>query len=220
MNKFLLFSLLTFVVNYNYLFSTDLLHECKEKLHAEQREFSSMDVDDIESIKTLISAMYELDQELRVAFIHDRNNLALQHVMLEMDRFHTNLLKKIIELHGWLTIDKFGKQADSQAWLLVQHADDHLEFQKSCLHLLEKALQEKQTSPANYAYLYDRVALSSEEYGYKQRYGTQLCMTDDGQFIIRSYEGSLEDVDKRRQEVGLSTLAQYTAFIENMYKKG
>lgn len=218
MNKFLLFSLLTFAVHYNYLFSTDLLDEFQEKLHAEQIDFSYMDLQDIESVKTAISAMYELDQGLRIAYIHDRNNLGLQHVMLEMDRFHTQVLQKIIELHGWLTIDKFGKQADSQAWLLVQHADDDIGFQKYCLQLLEKALQEKQTSPAHYAYLYDRVALNSEEYGYKQRYGTQLSMTDDGQFIIRSYEGSLEDVDKRRQEVGLSTLAQYKELIANMYK--
>lgn len=206
-------------INYNHIFAGSMLHEFKEKLHAEQIDFSCMDLQDIESVKTVISTMYELDQGLRVAYIHDRNNLSLQNLMLEMDRFHTQVLQKIIELHGWLTIDKFGKRFDSQAWLLVQHADDDIGFQKYCLQLLEKALEENQTSPENYAYLYDRVALNLEEYGYKQRYGTQLSMTDDGQFIISSYEGSFEDVDKRRKEVGLSTLVEYIELVVTAYKK-
>ena len=215
--KLLLLTLSVLCMNYN--FASQTLQQFQEKLDAEQVEFALLDFHDVESVKTMVFRMYQLDQELRIVFIHDRSNDELQNIMLCMDEFHTQQLKKIIELYGWLTIDKFGEEVDSQAWLLVQHAVCDIEFQKFCLELLEQALKEKQTKPMHYAYLYDRIALKSESCGYQQRYGTQFYIADNGEFIIQNYEGTLEDVDRRRQEMGLSTLAEYRKQIAEVYKK-
>lgn len=106
----------------------------------------------------------------------------------------------------FLAIAKLGRDDDGaqQAWLLVQHADADLAFQKDCLARLERAVAAGDASPADLAYLHDRVAVGEKR---KQRYGTQ-------------YGPPIEDeanVDARRAAVGLGTLAEYQAEIEAMY---
>mgnify|MGYP001595563003 CR=1 FL=1 len=51
------------------------------------------------------------------------------------DKKNTTELKKIIKKYGWPTIPLVGKRASFCAWLLVQHADHHRQFQKIELKL-------------------------------------------------------------------------------------
>ncbi len=218
MNKLFITIFFILFQQVNYLSSSDRIDEFKMQLQDEKIHFLSSNIHDIESIKTMIFTMYKLDQAFRMFYINDRNNPDIKKIMIEIDQFHTGKMQEIITRHGWLTIEQFGSDTDHQAWLLVQHSSD-LEFQKNCLQLLTQAMQFEQTNPVNYAYLYDRVALQLQEYDYKQRYGTQFHVANTGQFILQPYEGTLEDIDKYRLLIGLSSLEKYTAHIQNMYTK-
>ena len=73
-------------------------------------------------------------------------------------------------------------------------------------------LPKTEVSLANVAYLTDRVLLAE---GKKQLYGTQFT-TIDGKSQPRPMEDEA-NVDKRRAEMGLTTLAEYAKQIEQMY---
>ena len=191
----------------------------RERLQSEQVNFLVVDLHDKESVKNMLSSMYQIDQDLRKAFIQDRANLEAQKLMHEMDQFHTDIIKVILSIHGWITISQFGIDADNQAWLLVQHADHDREFQEQVLIKLTDLYQKGETNPRNYAYLYDRVALNSEKFGMKQKYGTQLSISADGQFSLGLHAGTTQDLNICRQQVGLEPIEDYIERIKVLYKK-
>ena len=127
------------------------------------------------------------------------------------DAENTAWLKGIVNKQGWPTITDIGKDGFNAAWLLVQHADADRPFQKQCLELMEK-LPRNEVIPINVAYLTDRVLVAE---GKKQKYGTQFTQVD-GKHQPQPIEDEA-NVDKRRKELGLSTMAEYTRQIEKMY---
>jgi len=123
----------------------------------------------------------------------------------EIDQADTARVKELIDEYGWLTISRFGPDADANAWLLVQHADLDVAFQKRVLELLEPLVAKGETSPSNFAYLYDRVALAEDR---PQRYGTQGRCVGPGKWEPVEIEDAGK-VDARRASVGLGTLEKY-----------
>lgn len=134
--------------------------------------------------------------------------------MKKIDHENTKWLKEIIEKQGWLTISMVAKDGAQSAWLLVQHADDDPKFQRHCLDLMTKSPRHE-VSQSNLAYLTDRVLLAE---GKKQLYGTQFA-TIDGKMQPRPLEDE-KNVDKRRAEMGLSTLEEYARVIRQQYGGG
>jgi uncharacterized protein (TIGR03067 family) len=127
-----------------------------------------------------------------------------------VDRDNTAWLKGVVDKHGWPGKSLVGSDGALAAFLLVQHADLDPAFQKKCLGLMAEAVKNKEASPANLAYLTDRVAL--KERGV-QVYGTQLRVEEGG---VRP--APIEDeanVDRRRQEVGLPPLAEYLKAVRD-----
>ena len=106
-----------------------------------------------------------------------------------------------------------GEDGALAAFLLVQHADRDPQFQKKCLPLLEAAVRVGEASASNLAYLTDRVLIAE---GKPQRYGTQF-QTVGGKSAPFPIEDA-ENVDARRNAVGLGPLAEYAKQIENMGK--
>lgn len=131
--------------------------------------------------------------------------------MHAVDEENTKWLQGIVEKAGWPTNTAVGKDGANAAWLLVQHADADPKFQRRCLDLMTK-LPKGEISQSNLAYLTDRVLLAE---GKKQLYGTQFIAVD-GKWKPRPIEDE-GNVDKRRAEAGLSTLADYTKVIEKQY---
>ncbi|WP_411833343.1 DUF6624 domain-containing protein [Pseudoxanthomonas mexicana] len=124
--------------------------------------------------------------------------------MLSIAAAQTARIKSFVEKHGWPTRELVGAEASDAAWLLVQHADSDREFQRYALTLIEPLVSTGEVRGANYAYLWDRVHLP-------QRYGTQGECRDDGSFIPHPIEDS-ENVDERRNKLGMSNLSEYIAF--------
>jgi hypothetical protein len=123
-----------------------------------------------------------------------------------VDEGNTAELKNLLARYQWFTISEFGEEADNNAWLLVQHADRDLAFQKHVLQVLEKLYPKNETSRSNYAYLYDRVAAIGEKR--PQRYGTQGHCVSKQQWEPDPIEAP-EKLDERRREMGLGSMAEY-----------
>ena len=94
--------------------------------------------------------------------------------MHKFDGENTQWLKQIVEQRGWPTKSMVGSDGANAAWLLVQHADADIKFQRKCLDLMA-ALPKNEVSQTDFAYLTDRVLLAE---GKNQLYGTQFDLVD------------------------------------------
>ncbi len=149
-----------------------------------------------QAISAEIIAMSEADQAMRKSGVWDAS----------VDVRNTARIRQIIAEIGWPTISKVGKQAAQMAWLLVQHAGHDRDFQRACLALM-RAQPSGEVDARNIAYLEDRVRVGE---GRPQLYGTQFHASDQGALEPFPIEDQ-DQVDARRAEVGLGTLADYTA---------
>lgn len=164
----------------------------------------------------------KLDQDARFAMIklskkpqsEKTDQMMLIENVNKIDSDNTAWLKGIVDKQGWPTISMVGSDGAQAAWLLVQHADAKPAFQRQCLDLMDK-LPKTEVHGRNLAYLTDRVLLAE---GKKQRYGTQFSQVN-GEWKPRPLENEAE-VDKRRAEVGLSTMAEYVKQLEKAYGSG
>jgi hypothetical protein len=138
---------------------------------------------------------------------------AVKKKMEEIDRTNTKRLKEIVDQHGWPGKSLVGEDGAQAAWLLIQHADLDRPFQKKCLELLRAAFKKGEVTGQQVAYLTDRVLVGENK---KQLYGTQF-QERDGKWAPFPIEDEA-NVDKRRKEVGLSTLAEYEKQLKEVYK--
>lgn len=141
-----------------------------------------------------------LQTESRSGDAYWASRLATAHVTM-VDARATVLMRELLEQWDWIDRERFGAKISEYAWLLVQHADDHPEFQKLALSRMGPYLSGGGVKKANYAYLFDRVAVNAGE---KQRYGTQPIWecTADGQLELQPAEDP-ERLDERRASLGM-----------------
>lgn len=127
----------------------------------------------------------------------------------QIDQKNTNDLKDLLRIFTWFTISEFGEPADNHAWLIAQHADHDRPFQKNVLRTLEHLYPIGETKPSNYAYLFDRIAASWEDFRKRtlQRFGTQGMCVPDGYWEPLPMENPSQ-VDERRRNVGLPTMSE------------
>ncbi|MBW7912437.1 MAG: hypothetical protein H3C54_01740 [Taibaiella sp.] len=126
-----------------------------------------------------------------------------KNIINKTDSANLLFIKTVIVKQGFPGITQVGKPASDAAFLLVQHADNDIAFQKTVLKQMEKLLTTKDITPSNYAYLYDRIMVKEQG---KQYYGTQFRNMSKGELFPINDKGN---VDERRRKLGLSTLAEY-----------
>lgn len=117
-----------------------------------------------------------------------------------------NLLQiiPILDEYGWLGEDVVGPTGNSALFLVIQHSDQ--QTQEKYLPMMREAVKNGKAAGSSLALLEDRVALGQ---GKRQIYGSQIGTNYD---TNTKYVLPLEDpdnVDKRRESVGLPPLAQY-----------
>jgi hypothetical protein len=113
-------------------------------------------------------------------------------------------LKVIIADHGGPTFAMVGTDGATAAWLVAQHADHDVAFQRAVVDLLAQAVADSQADPTELAYLIDRVAVNS---GAAQSYGIQVrCRGGEPTPATPLTEADRVD---QRAEVGLGPLADY-----------
>jgi hypothetical protein len=154
-------------------------------------------------------ALAKVDSDARMAAIESKfkDQKAMAKVR-ELDRISTARLKEIVAQHGWPGFHLVGKDGANAAWLLAQHADRDLAFQKLCLTKMEQAVKNGDADASDWAYLVDRIAVSEHR---KQTYGTQF---------VGQNPSPIEDephVDQRRKAVGLPTMEEYRKSMQETY---
>ena len=124
----------------------------------------------------------------------------------EIDSANVARLDELIAQHGWLGIDKVGKDGASAVFLIIQHAA--LAVQERYLPQMQEAVNDGDFPAAYLAYLVDRIRMRKGE---PQLYGTQLIVSSEtGNTELYPIEDEA-NVDKRRADVGLGPLADYLA---------
>ena len=164
------------------------------------------------AIASEIVAMVAKDQEMRKRALENEGVIETEEDE-KLDQQNTARIKEIIDQMGWPTISKVGKEISEGAWLLVQHADHDVEFQKRCLQLMKEA-PEGDVSKIDIAYLEDRVRVNE---GKPQLYGTQFYGEGED-YRPRPIENP-EKVDERRQELGLESMEEYKKSLLEKYNQ-
>jgi hypothetical protein len=160
-----------------------------------------------------LAAMVKVDQVARARAIatNFKDPQAIQR-MFEVDAANLPRLRAVLEKHGWPGKHLVGAAGSSDAWLLVQHMDKDPAFQRRALDLMVAAAASGEASRSDAAYLTDRVLLAE---GKPQRYGTQFEMVE-GVNVPKVMEDP-EGVDRRRDGVGLGTMAEYAERMSRTY---
>ncbi|RZA33954.1 MAG: hypothetical protein EOP92_18175 [Lysobacteraceae bacterium] len=166
-----------------------------------------------------LEVMTTADQALRkrVDFLDPESKVQRKlagHIVL-VDRTNTERLKALIARCGWPSKAAHGEQTPGHAWLLTQHADHDVAFQKQALALIEEAAAASgEGINRPFAYLYDRVAVAENR---PQRYGTQLSTGGNNHCALEF--APMEDraqVEARRAQLSLPPLDAYKRMVMEM----
>jgi len=114
------------------------------------------------------------------------------------------MVKAIAAKYGFPGYDLVGKVSSNNYWLLVQHSDFDVAFQKDVLKLMKVEVDKRNASGQSYAYLVDRINLNE---GKEQIYGTQVLMGETGTKLKPCIDTA--NLDKRRLSVGLTPINEY-----------
>lgn len=161
-----------------------------------------------EQLATMVSADQALRKRLNFDNAESPAQKKLQEHTVIVDRANTARLKALIAECGWPDKDKVGGKTVHHAWLLTQHADHDIAFQKHALDLIEKDAARRGEPPgSDFAYLYDRVATAEQR---PQRYGTQFMVPvgDPCNFEFFPLDDR-QQVEARRAAIGLPPLEEY-----------
>lgn len=161
-----------------------------------------------------LKAMYDKDQTARFEIINSRTLLSNKGVeMIEkIDQENLPRLKAIISQFGWPGFQLVGEGGADKMWLLVQHCDQDVEFQKLCLQLLKESVSKGDAPKRHLAYLTDRVLVNE---GHSQIYGTQIQI-ENGKPIPSPIEEA-HNLDIRRAEMELEPFAEYLSLFKKVY---
>ncbi len=119
-------------------------------------------------------------------------------------------IKEIFDQYGFPTRKLVGKDAMNGVFCVIQHADGDIEWQRSQLDNVKKAVDTGDLSQDKYAYLYDRIKVNNGE---KQLYGTQFANVDfKNKTVELKPTEDIENLEGRRMEIGMMPI--------DMYKQG
>jgi hypothetical protein len=168
--------------------------------------------------KDLADRAKELEDAGRGLLGDEANMTEAVRKLKEVEKRNADWLKSVVEKHGWPGESLVGLSGENNAWLLVLHADHDRALQKQCIQLLQKfgpAGGIRSRLRGQYlAALTDHVLA---EEGKKQLYGTRLT-EKDGSLIPLPIEDEA-NVDKRRKEIGLNSLAEFIEAQRTLRKK-
>jgi len=174
-------------------------------------------VDEIEAnydkpLQKELLEIFKDDQEIRNQYISAQKKYGYQgketdslgKIMILKDSLNLIKIVKILDEKGWVGKDTVGQQANQTFFLVIQHSD--LKVQQKYLPMMREAVKKGNANSGSLALLEDRIALRE---GRKQIYGSQIGTNPvtKTQYVLPLDDP--DNVDKRRTEVGLGTLADY-----------
>jgi hypothetical protein len=157
---------------------------------------------DIAELQARLKRMCDQDQAVRLAEPLSDSRIN------QIDTENYPELLRIYQKYGLPRISVVGPDAAGEFWLLVQHQDSHLDFQKKVLQDMKRAVEQGEASKANYAYLYDRVMVNEKK---PQHWGTQISCKN-GKPVLDPVDDP-SGLEKRRQDLQLMPLDKYLAML-------
>jgi hypothetical protein len=137
---------------------------------------------------------------------------ALGAEMQTIDSSNTAWLREAVARHGWPDRAVVGDSGATAAFLIVQHADRDTAFQAAMLPAIVAAHERGQIDGESVALLTDRLAAAR---GQPQIYGTQSSL-ENGRLVLKPIRDSA-NVDARRAQMGLPSLAEYMRVMDSIY---
>ncbi len=189
----------------------------RQKLLKEKEKFESgLNI----PLKNKLERIYSQDQTLRKVYQLARkestiDSIGMMYLVNLMNKEDSVCQKEVIELidnYGWLGVDEVGELGNKAIWLVIQHAS--LEVQEKYCSKMEESVKRGQSKGSDFAYLIDRILMKKNE---KQIYGSQYKFNRQTKkryfYPIKDYE----NVNKRREEVGLMPIEEYARLIRLEY---
>ena len=161
-----------------------------------------------QQLSHLIDSLYKADQGTALIRPSDSAAAAYQRVI----RSNFPLVKKILDEHGFPGYNMVGKESSGNYFLLVQHSDFDVAFQKRALSLMKAEVDKNNASGSAFAYLVDRINLKE---GREQVYGTQVIMEHSVTRLKPCID--IINLDKRRLAVGLSPIKDYLKKCDEVF---
>lgn len=129
--------------------------------------------------------------------------------IMAVDKANQEALLAMLPPEGWFYASKYGQEASSAAFLIVQHGN--LELWRRFVPVLEPLVAKGEVKGTEYALMFDRLALAE---GRPQRYGSQMTCKN-GKFVVNTLEDP-ERVEERRKAMGFkTTLLEYVQYFAN-----
>ncbi|MCS3531598.1 DUF6624 domain-containing protein [Chryseobacterium sp. JUb7] len=186
--------------------------EWKKTIEKLEKKLELIEANYDKPLQTELLTIFEEDQKYRIQmnetqkkFGQDSKEMQdLWKIANQKDSINLLKVKKILDEKGWVGKDKVGAQANSALFLVIQHSD--LETQKKYLPMMKEAVTKGNASSSSLALLIDRIEIRE---GRKQIYGSQIGINPNTntQYILPLIDP--DNVDKRRTEVGLGSIADY-----------
>ena len=130
-----------------------------------------------------------------------------------IDSLNRIKLDSLINIYGWLGYKEVGKSGENASFLIAQHSDRDLKFQKKCILLMEKELFKGNIYPSNFALLYDRIKVNSNDC---QLFGSQVDINNESNSFEPKKTVSFQLLNPYRSYLGLGTIQSY---LELMNKR-
>lgn len=171
-------------------------------------------------LKTKLEKIFYQDQTVRKIYNLARKSEEIDSIGMEYilnlmnteDSICQKEVVKILDTYGWLGIDEVGELGNKAIWIVIQHAP--LEIQEKYYSKMEESVKEGQSDGSNFAYLVDRILMRKNE---KQLYGSQYRFDRETKTRYFYPIADYENVNKRREEVGLMPIEEYARLIKLEY---
>lgn len=133
---------------------------------------------------------------------NSKEDLASAKKIKEVDAENQKQVSAILDKYGWPGPDVIGTRGSKALFMVLQHANTKM--QEKYLPMMRAAVKLGKAKGTSLAMLEDRVLM---EKGKKQIYGSQLYTDATGIYVCPIED--VDNLDKRRAEIGLSTMADY-----------
>jgi hypothetical protein len=114
------------------------------------------------------------------------------------------LMKDLFAQFGPISKTEFGDEASYNAWLLVQHQDNFVDFQLEYLKAMKQ--NPENYNPREIAYLTDRTLMNTNQ---PQIYGTQFVFDAKRQKYVPYQTVEPSKVNERRSQAGMESIEEY-----------
>ncbi len=172
------------------------------------RSFSAPD------LRTELERRFQADQRERQRLVANPQDREARKLVEKLDMENLAWLKSIVRDNGIPTVAQVGESGVHWAWLLVQHADDDLQFQISVQPIFAQRHEAGELPADDLAKLTDRVLLAA---GKPQRFGTQFDWYS-GQFKPKGV-AKIADIEANRLALGLMPLTDYACMMNGKLKR-